>query len=53
MKDWHSGSSFVFEAKDVNNNSLGLTAVGYKYHKKGSIHFIMTSNAGSTTDGSD
>jgi Transposase IS4 len=51
MKHWPAGSSVVFEAEDANGNKLGLTALGYKYHKKSSVHFIMTSNAGSTDEG--
>jgi Transposase IS4 len=52
MKDWPAGSSIVFDAKDGQGNKLGMKAVGYKYHKKSSIHFIMTSDAGGTKNGS-
>jgi Transposase IS4 len=51
MKKWPAGASICFEAEDPNGNKLGLTAIGYKYHKKGSIHFIMTNDARSTTPG--
>jgi hypothetical protein len=51
MNNWPAGASICFEAEDANGSNLGLTAVGYKYHKKGSIHFVMTNNAGSTTPG--
>jgi Transposase IS4 len=51
MEHWPAGSSIVFDAEDISGRKLGLKAVGYKYRKKSSIQFIMTSDAGSTTDG--
>lgn len=51
MTEWPAGSSIVFEAEDEDGNKLGLMAVGYKYRKKSAITFVMTADAGSTTDG--
>jgi Transposase IS4 len=51
MENWPPGSSICFEAYDPNGNKLGLTALGYKYRKTGSMQFIMTNDAGSTISG--
>jgi hypothetical protein len=51
MECWPAGSSIVFDAEDANGGKLGLKAVGYKYRKKSYNNFIMTSDAGSTTEG--
>lgn len=51
MKEWPAGSSICLEAENRFGTKLGLTALGYKYRKKSSVHFIMTNDAGHTSPG--